>query len=324
MVLIPRSDRELRRLARSYELIAQSRMRGHRSATLRMSLAALRRRLEYPWLPHYFGDSPAWRLRLRRWSGSRTLPDFALIGPIKCGSSDFAIQLHRHPCLLPPLTKEIFTTDPEAWRPHYPTVRQMRRVAEAYGVARSGYLAPFMQWQQLARDFHRVRPEAKIIIALRDPVWRGVSHWKWEVLLAGRALARHAHHLRNFRDFVRFTLAVYPSCTLDFISRFPFPHAGIYDPIVKLWIDVFGRDNVLVVDMGEYFRDRSPVLRRVFEFLELPELPLPESDLRVNENPLKLPAPDEESLDELSAFYRPFNEQLWQLLGERFDWRQAR
>lgn len=322
MTLAPRSDREMKRLLRSYEIIAQFRMGNHLPPSQRPGLLRrLRLRLEWQFLPHYMGGAPRWKLFFRRRFGQRPLPDFALVGPIKCGSSDFSTHLFRHPCILPPLTKEIATSNPEVWRAHYPTVKERERTAAEYGVACSGYLAPFLPWLGLCKNYHRARPDGKIIILLRDPVRRGYSQWKWEYFITGgKPRRRLGKPFPTFRAYVDSSLAVFPAFTMDMFWGTPFPHSGIYHTFVKIWLDTFGRDNVLILKMEDYFQDRSKSLAAACEFLGLPALPLPEVDFRVNENPLKLPPPDEESLQKLSDFYRPYNEQLWDLLGEEFDW----
>jgi len=320
--LAPRSDREIKRLARSYEIIAQHRMRNHVAPSQHLGrLGLFGQFLEWQFLPHYMGGPPRWKVSFRRRFGKRTLPDFAVVGPIKCGSSDFCTQLFRHPCILPPLTKEISTADPEAWRPHYPTVREKERVAAKYGAALSGYLGPFLPWLQLPESYHRARPDGKVIIMLRDPVSRGYSQWKWEYLVnGGRRRRRVIKPFPTFKAFVDSNLAVFPAFAMDMFWTSPFPHSGIYHTFVKFWIDTFGRDNVLILKVEDYFQDRSRSLVEAYEFLGLPALSLPEIDFRVNENPLQLPPPDEESLQKLSDFYRPYNEQLWDVLGKELDW----
>ncbi len=310
----------MKRLLRSYEILAQSSSRYHVPPQRLGLLGRLGRLLEWQFLPHYMRGTPRWRVNLRRRFGKRTLPDFAVVGPIKCGSSDFCTHLFRHPCILPPLTKEIAFADPEAWRPFYPTVREKERTAAEYGAALSGYLAPFLPWLALPENYHRARPDGKVIILLRDPVRRGYSQWKWEYFVTGGRRRGLGKRYPTFKAFVDSNLTVFPAFAMDMFWGTPFPHSGIYHPFVKVWIDTFGRDNVLILKMEDYFQDRSQSLADACEFLGVPALSLPEVDFRVNENPLRLPPPDEESLQKLSDFYRPYNEQLWDLLGEQFDW----
>lgn len=276
--------------------------------------------LEFQFLPHYFGRAPKWRIAIRKMIGRRTSPDFALIGPVKGGSSDLVSHLLLHPCVVPPLSKEIYSPDPGRWKPYYPTERQMKRVAGASGAAVSGYLGPFLHRVRLINAFHHANPDAKIIITLRNPVERAYSHWKWEVLLAGKELVNKHSYFRSFSDFVELALDLFPACPMDSVCGFPFLQTGIYHKAVELWINRFGRRNVLVFDIGSYFDDRSTVLDKVQSFLGIPRFRIPELDFRVNANPLSLPPADEISNECLADFYSPHNSKLWTAIDCNFGW----
>ena len=323
MPLTPTSDK-INRLARSFELVAELRAAAHSKRGLLSKLVRLLAgSIEYQFLPYYFGGVPRWRLWLRRWfSGRRALPDFVVIGPIKSGSSDLTLHLLAHPNIIAPLAKEIFSPEPEDWRPYYPTEREMQR-ANRRGTVRCGFLGPFLNclfWLRLLDNFHRVRPDAKVIITLRDPVERAYSHWKWEVLFGGKAAAT-IPHFRTFANYVALALELFPHTMMDtYLDEVPFLQSGIYHKAVETWISRFGEANVLVVNIDKYFAGRQEVLQRVQSFLELPLTDLPEYRGKVNENPLKLAPPDEASRKLLASFYRPYNEKLYDLLGQDFGW----
>ncbi len=142
--------------------------------------------LKRHFLPHYFGRPPRWRLWLRRFGGPRTLPDFACVGPIKSGTSGLSSYLTLHPSILPPLTKEILTTNTQKWLPHYPTVPEKARVRESTGAALCGYFAPWLHNLELMDHSRAVQPGGKIILLLRNPVDRAFSHYKWDLFVGGK------------------------------------------------------------------------------------------------------------------------------------------
>jgi hypothetical protein len=95
---------------------------------------------------------------------------------------------------------------------------------------------------------------------------------------------------------------------------------SIYWKSVKCWIDSFRPGQVLVMDAADYFRDRALYLSKIFDFVGLPQYETPQSTIRINENPVRLPSADESSIQKLKAFFEPHNQQLWNVIGKQFDW----
>jgi hypothetical protein len=311
------------RLTRGYEVTTEWRMfhLGHEPAGL---LTKLRMGLEYQFLQHYFGAPPAWRLLLRKLGGERVLPDFAVIGPIKSGTSDLAVNLMLHPCITTPLAKEFETTNTRAWRLFYPTLREQKRLAKVNGAARSGYFPPYLHRMHHMTNFAKAVPGAKIVLTLRDPVERAYSHWKWEVFLSGKQAVADLPFLGSYPAFCDRALESFPDYPMYSACGYPFLMTGIYYKAAKIWMDLFGRENVLVLDIGSYFRERSTVLDRISDFLAIPRADCcTQPSGKINENPLKLPPPDEATNAKLASFYRGYDEKLFELIGERFDWRSS-
>jgi len=316
-------ERRRSKLTRGYDLVASYRMRElgygtppeYRSRWRRM--AAM---LEYQFLPHYFGTPPDWRLGLRQFGGRRTLPDFCVIGPIKSGSSDLAVSLMLHPNVMTPLAKEFPIGDAESWRIFYPTEDEKRRHAERHGVALAPYLAPFMHSMLLIDALHRARPDAKIVLTLRDPVERTYSHWKWDMFLSGKKRAETLPFLSTFSAYVDTALEVYPEHAMYSACGASALQTSIYWKSVGYWREKFGAENVMVADMGEYFSDRNGLLRKIQEFVGLPHAEIPSPKVKVNENPIRVPPADAASKAKLKAFFEPHNQKLWDLIGKRFAW----
>ncbi|MCK9396384.1 MAG: hypothetical protein M0Q44_12435 [Methylobacter sp.] len=97
------------RLSRAYQLASEYRRMCNGYMTddeLPSKLQFVAKSLEYQFLPHYAGSPPSWRTFLRKFNGKRTLPDFCVIGPIKSGTSDLAVNIMLHPNIMTPLAKE--------------------------------------------------------------------------------------------------------------------------------------------------------------------------------------------------------------------------
>jgi len=316
-------ERKRNRLSRIYQLTSENRRmcNGYMSDhDLPTKLQYAAKFVEYQFLPHYFGAPPSWRMFLRKFNGKRTLPDFCVIGPIKSGTSDLAVNIMLHPNVIAPLSKEFFSSYPEDWRIFYPTERHKKAHAAHSGLALSPFLAPYLHNMDLTYNLSQVQPDTKIVLTLRDPVKRIYSQWKWEIFIAGKKRANELPFLTSFSAYVDKALAVFPEYPMYTATGFDPLQTSIYWKAVSYWIECFGRDNVVVLDVADYFFDSKRFLNRIYEFVGLPGFDCPLSNNKVNENPIVLPPPDEQSMAKLAAFFKPHNEQLWSLLGREFDW----
>jgi hypothetical protein len=268
--------------------------------------------------PHYWSMPPPWRLRLRRLTGPRVLPDFFIASPIKSGTTDLYTTLLLHPNIMTPLAKEFYPTNLARFRDYYPTVRAIRNHRKRYGVALCPYFVGGLEWVEQLYFLSSIRPQRKLIITLRNPVDRLYSHWKWEVLAAGKHIAGHLAVLQRFDAFVDTALKLFPACLA---LRTPPPlQQSIYCTWVAQWIEAFGPANVLVLNADDYFSDRDNCLRSIQEFVGIPYVSIPAFSQRINENPLKVPGPDAASRLKLREFYEPYNQKLWEIIGKEFSW----
>ncbi|WP_150048088.1 MULTISPECIES: sulfotransferase domain-containing protein [Methylomonas] len=276
--------------------------------------------IEYQFLPHYFGYVPVWRSFVRKFSGKRTLPDFCVVGPIKSGTSDLAVNIMLHPNVIPPLVKECFSADLEKWRMYYPTERQKRKLASKYGIALTPFLAPYLHWMELIYNLSKERPETKVVLTLRDPVKRFYSQWKWEVYMAGKKRSDNLYFLNSFPAYVDKALSVFPDYPMFTTCACDPVQTSIYYKAVSYWIECFGKNNVLVLDAQDYFSDSNNFLNKIYGFVGLPNFATPQFKDRVNENPVVLPPADDESVGRLYEFFEPYNKKLWNILDNEFDW----
>lgn len=268
-------------------------------------------------LPHYFSAPPRWRVWIRKLRKKRVLPDFCIIGPVKSGTSDLAVTIMAHPNVMHPLVKEFSSTDPLTWPPHYPTAGAVKRHIKRHGMALCPLVGPYLHCHEVPITLSALRPNTKIIIALRDPVDLMFSMWKWRML----------HNEKQFIDRVPF-LASFPAYVdkaLDLVHETPGPyaaelHCGIYALSVAQWLRAFGMDNVCVLDVAGYFKDRNAFCEVVENFLGLPTVPLPPRLLVANRNPLVDLTPDPGASARLREYFYPYNRRLWPLIGTEYSW----
>ncbi len=121
-------------------------------------------------------------------------PNFFLVGAPKSGTSSFYEYLSAHPDIYLPKVKELhYFAYPEVADTYYdvPFVASESEYLGLFDNRRgekcAGDLSPSYLYRELAADrIQRFQPDAKIIISLRNPIKRAISHYLMDVRLATR------------------------------------------------------------------------------------------------------------------------------------------
>ncbi len=201
-------------------------------------------------------------------------PNFFIVGVAKAGTTSLASWLRQHPDVFIPSLKEprYFSHDLAD-----PGIHNVVRTKAAYlalfakaqnykarGEASTSY---FTHWRYVPERIKKVIPEAKIIIILRDPVERAYSAYLMLV--------------RGGRETLPFFEAVRKS---PFASRYCTTYA---EPIRK-YLEVFGRERVLILMFEDLKKNPYGLLKDVARFLGIDEEPMMNVNLSV-ENPGGVP-----------------------------------
>ncbi|BCE03393.1 sulfotransferase domain-containing protein [Marinicellulosiphila megalodicopiae] len=312
-----------KKIFRSFEIITEFRNIAHSDKNIFLNIPKIASLFfEYQFLSYYFGGVPKWRVMLRKLiSKKRIVPNYVMTGPIKSGSSDLVSHLLMHPNIMSPLAKEIDSLNAKQWQSYFPTIKQKQALeAKLDSKVSCGYLEPALHDIQLINKLYDLNPNSKIVITLRDPIDRAFSQWKWEAFLTGKDYINNPS-FNNFDDYIKQSISLFPSVPMQTVCGFPVMQTGIYYQAVKLWMDKFGKDNVLVLDIADYFKNRKPVLKEIQTFLDLPDFDIQEYQKIANENPLKVSPAQAETNALLSEFYRPYNKQLFDLIGKQYQWK---
>ena len=233
----------------------------------------LERPLARPPLPELIRRRVALKLR-KATSGMRALPDFIIAGAQKCGTSSMHQYFTHHPRLLAGSIKEIqffnggldpvwdkYAEGEALYRSYFPLRTTVHRKAALCFEASPDYIFS----PKAAARMARVVPDAKIVVLLRDPVERAISHYFHE-LRRGResadietAFAREEERLapamaaENFKD----TAFINLSCKLR----------GRYAEQLERLYAHYPRDQVLVLEAEGFFEDPLSVMRKVLDFV---------------------------------------------------------
>lgn len=252
----------------------------------------------------------------------RALPDFVVIGAQKAGTSSLYGQLSAHPSVVPALRKEIhyFDRSPEPlahYRAWFPRRATLDRVAARTGRALTGEATPFYLCHPAVPGRLRAAvPDARLIVALRDPVARAISGYHHAVRVGDETRPIEiALDPTAAEDLPPASAAAWydaPGCPLrlhGYLAR------SRYAEQLERWLAVYPREQLLVLDSDTLRAGRVP--DDVLGFLELPG----SSDAAVpdrNVGAYAAPASDLEAM--LREYFRPHDERLFSLLGIELPW----
>ncbi len=251
-------------------------------------------------------------------------PDFLIIGAQKAGTSSLYAWLTRHPDVLAARAKELHYFDRriesepiEGYWADFPleaTMRLLRRVRGRETV--TGEATPvYLFHPTIPVLVHHHLPSIRVVVLLRDPAERAVSHY-WmeynrgnETLSLEEALA--AEHERTRPDLERIERGERPGrsfWTATYVAR------GHYAHQLERWLTHFPRSQMLILRFEDLVGDPGWVYRRTLQFLGVdPDAaPVPPFDAeRVGAKGKT----DPETLDWLRAQFVDSNRRLAELTG---------
>lgn len=212
-------------------------------------------------------------------AGLRLTPDFVMIGASRSGTTSLFRSLMSHPQVVRPnFHKGINYFDlnyfrgPAWYRGHFPVAEIVRRRAAAAGGAAvfeaSGYYLyhPFAL-ERMAHDL----PSVKLVVMVRDPVERAFSAYRHEYLRGFEwedfETAVDTEDDRLVGEVDR--MALDPHYESFSHRHHAYIHRGHYADQIGRAHELFGRDQVHVVDSQQFFEQPEPEFDRLREFLGL-------------------------------------------------------
>jgi hypothetical protein len=225
--------------------------------------------------------------------------------------------LTQHPQVIAPLRKEVHYFDlnydhGDAWyRANFGRVGQ-----GGVNIDSSPY---YLFHPQVPQRAHALRPQARLIVLLRDPVRRAYSHY-WHERDKGRETlsfedAIAAEPDRIARDHERLANGEIERSAAH--QYFSYLARGRYAEQLQRWLCVYPREQLLVLRFEDLASDPLPVLNRTLEFLGLPSLQRAELEPR---NSRRYPPIEPATTERLRQYFAPHTAALEKLLGEPMRW----
>lgn len=253
-------------------------------------------------------------------------PDFLIIGTQKGGTTSIARYLEKHPQIIANNSwKEVHYYD----------------LSENYEQGWGWYLGNFpFKWQKkkcltfdatpgyfyfssvpslIKKDFDKI----KMIVVLREPSSRAYSAWQMY-----RSFKDHpSPQLRERADYRTFVQVIKEELNPE-LSTVSYPYGyvdrGKYAQLLKNYYQYFDPKDILVLQFELLNKNLVDQLQKICEFLEIAPF---SSDLLNKLTTKKYhigkyikSAEDQVILEELKEFFKPFNQDLYELLKCDYNW----
>jgi hypothetical protein len=258
----------------------------------------------------------------------RLLPDFVIIGAAKAGTTSLYAWLCKHPFVAPASQKEVHYFDynhyrgPDWYRRHFPLASERGLFTARHGrpfltgEASPSYISHDWAPERLAREL----PDAKLLVALRNPVDRAYSQFQMsrregEEPFGSFAEAVAAEEKRLAPELVRTQVdrryQSWPIGCWSYLLR------SRYAEQLERWFQLFAREQFHVVTLEDLAARPQATLDAVHEFLGLP--PHGYDGLEALHTARYDPIEPRDRAW-LSEYFRPLNERLYELLGRDLGW----
>jgi len=197
-------------------------------------------------------------------------PNLFIVGSMKCGTTALYDFLTKHPRISGSKPKELhyFTTyknKGEAW---YLSHFKKDPEAQYYLEASPTYFDKAWN-EEIPRSIKCFNPEAKIIIMIRDPLMRAISHYYH---------LRTRNKIDELQDisFTRFIRGEWPTGTniealekqLSCVKKF-----SLYKKKIDNYVNVFGGDNVYLIENEAMMANGGQIVNELLTRLGLHSLP---------------------------------------------------
>ena len=192
--------------------------------------------------------------------------NFFIVGAPKAGTTSLYSYLKQHHSISMSLVKEpnyFSHTEILAQKLYYKTrlITDLKKYHSLFDFKNSSCLygeasVSYLFYNDVAAKIKEYNENAKIIILLRDPVERAVSHYNMDKRLGFVKI-----ELQEILDDV--------SLKNHMLYYQQYIHLGLYYSQVKKYFDVFGKENVCIMKYDDLSKDNKAFTNKITNFLSL-------------------------------------------------------
>jgi len=219
---------------------------------------------------------------IRKNQADRPAPDFVIVGAQRCGTTSLFRALNQHPAMMPNVIKakgiHYFDTsyhqNDEWYLAHFPTLAERENHAVKVGLNPIvGEASPYYLYHPaVAERMAQAIPNSKIVVLLRNPVKRAISHhlhMVWEghesVENIDEALDMESSRLAGIEQ----RLLAEPEYVSRAHQHYSYMARGHYAHQLNNLYKHFDRENVLVMTTEKLISDSQSSLAAIQSFIGL-------------------------------------------------------
>ncbi len=256
----------------------------------------------------------------------RIWPDFVIPGEAKCGTTTLYSHLTRHPDIYAADVKEPgnFIKYPDSGlfcKAHYPLwVRRFLREKIVLSKLLSGEAsAEYFSKKDVPKKLAAMLPNIKIIILMRNPVMRAYSDYQM--------LKNHGLVKESFEDIVLQSINWIRDTNIEKLidavaelehNPLRYVMRGIYVRSLRNWVKYYPIERIKILKSEELFEQPKEILAEVFKYLGVKPVEFACYDLKKRGRYDTAIGP--RLAERLAKFYRPYNEELYELIGRDMRW----
>jgi len=259
---------------------------------------------------------------------THVLPDFLIIGAAKSGTTSLYQYLTQHPLVIPGVGKEVYFFDKKFdkginwYKSFFPTkLRKSRLEKKLKRNCITGEATPrYLYHPHTPKRVFDLIPTVKLIVLLRNPIDRAYSHYQMEAKQDNNELPFEEaieQEEKRIMDDIKKMERDENFYSVNFYRK-SYLTRGIYVDQLKRWFEYFPREQFLILKSEDFYSKTPEVYQQVLDFLNLPKFEL--NSFKAYKM-RKYSSISEETRKKLADYFRPYNEQLYQLLGRNFDWK---
>lgn len=217
----------------------------------------------------------------RSTSAYRVLPNTFIVGAQRCGTTSLFRYLTQHRSVTGPMLEKgvhyfdtNFIDDLDWYRSHFPTEMRMKLARQLNGCdTRTVEASPYYLFHPFVPErIHAANPEAKILVLVRDPAERALSHHNHEVKRGFEAedfetaLNLETERLRGEVD----KMAADPLYVSYAHQHYSYIARGRYMEQISRYDELFGKDSVKVIRTIDLEAHPARVVDDALQFLGIP------------------------------------------------------
>ena len=262
---------------------------------------------------HYFGLT----------SPFRVLPDFFVIGAGRTGTTSLFHYLSQHPSIVKSAYDELgyfdvnFHLGLNWYRSLFPSIitkfisLQKTKAFLTYDVTPSYVRRPWT-----AERIHNIFPNSKLIVVLRNPADRCYSHYYQSTKYGDertfeQLIKQEMNEIHEWKNGEKDNHYFATKVENSILAR------CFYAEQLTKWFDVFSKDQIMIIKSEELASNTKNIMNAVFKFLKISGFEIPNAK-KVNVSQYNKMEPKSRKL--LIDFFRPYNEELYKLIGRDFGW----